>query len=145
VIDFPIFAIPTEWEGYRFRSRLEARWSIFFKRIGIEFQYEPEGVILSDGTWYLPDFFLPRVNMWAEVMWLELKRIDPRGRRTKASQKQKEWHTLERKRGALTLIAGFDFEPTTEGFRTFYKNSGLMRNKIQLSPCAALVDPEAEG
>src|ERR1039458_8093500 len=66
----------------------------------------------------------------AAVMWIEWKRIDPRGRRTQASQKQIAWHELERKRGALTLIAGFDFEPTTEGFKTFYKNSGLMRKRI---------------
>ena len=66
----------------------------------------------------------------AQVMFIEWKRIDPRGLRTKASQKQKDWHTLERKRGALTLIAGQDFEPTIEGFSTFYQNSGLMRNRI---------------
>ena len=65
-----------------------------------------------------------------QVMWIEWKRIDPRGLRTKASQKQIAWHELERKRGALTLIAGFDFEPTTEGFKTFYQNSGLMRKRI---------------
>ena len=66
----------------------------------------------------------------AQVMWIEFKRIDPRGLRTKTSQKQKDWHTLERKRGALTLIAGEDFEATTEGFKKFYKESGLMRNRI---------------
>ena len=70
------------------------------------------------------------VKVLSQVMWIEFKRIDPRGLRTKASQKQIDWHELERKRGALTLIAGFDFEPTTEGFRTFYKSSGLMRKRI---------------
>jgi hypothetical protein len=72
----------------------------------------------------------PPYESWAQVLFIEWKRIDPRGLRTKASQKQKDWHTLERKRGALTLIAGQDFEPTTEGFKNWYVNSGLMRNKI---------------
>jgi hypothetical protein len=71
----------------------------------------------------------------AEVLWCEWKRIDPRAgrdgiRSTKASQKQKDWHTLERKRGALVLVAGVDFEASIEGFKSWYVNSGLMRNRI---------------
>lgn len=59
-------AIETRYRGYRFRSRLEARWAVFFDHMGIEFQYEPEGYKLPSG-WYLPDFWLPQVDMWAEV------------------------------------------------------------------------------
>lgn len=58
--------IETAYNNYRFRSRLEARWAIFFDAQGIEYQYEPEGYDLG-GEWYLPDFWLPQVNMWAEV------------------------------------------------------------------------------
>jgi len=60
-------AIETYWHGWRFRSRLEARWAIFFTHMGIEFQYEPEGYILDRGIKYLPDYYLPAVDMWAEV------------------------------------------------------------------------------
>ena len=35
--------IETIYNGYRFRSRLEARWAVFFDKIGIKYQYEPEG------------------------------------------------------------------------------------------------------
>jgi len=35
--------IETEWNGYKFRSRLEARWAVFFDNVGIEYRYEPEG------------------------------------------------------------------------------------------------------
>ena len=35
--------IETVYNGYRFRSRLEARWAVFFRAVGIEYQYEPEG------------------------------------------------------------------------------------------------------
>lgn len=55
-------AIETHYNGYRFRSRLEARWAVFFDHLGIEYQYEPEGFVLSDGTMYLPDFWLPSIR-----------------------------------------------------------------------------------
>lgn len=61
-----ILAIPTEFDGRRFRSRTEARWACFFKALGLDYEYEPEGFQLSDGTFYLPDFFLPAVRFWAE-------------------------------------------------------------------------------
>ena len=48
--------IETLYNGYRFRSRLEARWAVFFDVMGIKYQYEPEGYFLPDGTMYLPDF-----------------------------------------------------------------------------------------
>lgn len=66
----------------------------------------------------------------AEVIWLELKRLDKRGKSTKVAQHQKDWHTLERKRGGLVLVAGQDFPASIEGFKEWYKTSGLMRNKI---------------
>lgn len=55
-------AIETIYKWYRFRSRLEARWAVFFDAMGIEWEYEPEGFALDDGTNYLPDFFLPNVK-----------------------------------------------------------------------------------
>jgi hypothetical protein len=59
-------AIETHYQGYRFRSRLEARWAVAFTAQGIEWDYEPEGFELPSGR-YLPDFWLPQVSMWAEV------------------------------------------------------------------------------
>jgi len=61
-----IKAIETEYKGYRFRSRLEARWAIFFEYLGIKFEYEPEGFELTSGR-YLPDFFIPDWEIWFEV------------------------------------------------------------------------------
>lgn len=61
-----IKAIETRYKGYRFRSRLEARWAVFFDALGIKWEYEKEGFDL-DGEYYLPDFWLPQVGMWAEV------------------------------------------------------------------------------
>ena len=51
-----IKAIETVYNGYRFRSRLEARWAVFFDALGVSYEYEPEGFKLPSGKIYLPDF-----------------------------------------------------------------------------------------
>jgi hypothetical protein len=50
--------IETVYNGYRFRSRLEARWAVFFDSVGFKWEYEPEGYDLGNSKWYLPDFYL---------------------------------------------------------------------------------------
>lgn len=55
-------AIETEYKGYKFRSRLEARWAVFFDACGVKWEYEPEGFDLGDGVYYLPDFLLHNVH-----------------------------------------------------------------------------------
>lgn len=62
-----IKAITTHYKGYSFRSRLEARWAIYFDTIGLDWEYEVEGFQLGENLRYLPDFWLPQVNCWAEV------------------------------------------------------------------------------
>ena len=61
-----ITAIQTRYAGCRFRSRLEARWAVFFDHLGVPWQYEPQGFELEHGP-YLPDFFLPSIDTWYEV------------------------------------------------------------------------------
>lgn len=46
-----IQAIPTHYEGVRFRSRLEAKWAAFFDLMGWPWTYEP-----FDLEGYIPDF-----------------------------------------------------------------------------------------
>jgi hypothetical protein len=84
-------AVETRHAGCRFRSRLEARWAVFFDALGIRWEYEPQGfdldaivyayrptgaaapgvgaVLLAAGHLgaYLPDFWLPRQRLWFEV------------------------------------------------------------------------------
>jgi hypothetical protein len=48
-------ALETRYAGCRFRSRLEARWAVFFDHLGIEWEHEPEGYATGAGP-YLPDF-----------------------------------------------------------------------------------------
>ncbi len=59
-------AIPTKHDGITFRSRLEARWAVFFSGAGLRWQYEAEGFQLPSG-WYLPDFWLPDIETWIEI------------------------------------------------------------------------------
>lgn len=62
--------IETRAYGCRFRSRLEARWAVFFTAMGLKWEYEPEGFDM-DGTFYLPDF-----RVWtpqSTPIWYEVK------------------------------------------------------------------------
>jgi nucleoside 2-deoxyribosyltransferase len=65
-----IKAIETKYAGCRFRSRLEARWAVFFSELNIPWEYEPEGFQLADGVRYLPDFKIK--TRWGAV-WIEIK------------------------------------------------------------------------
>lgn len=58
--------IETTYNGYKFRSRLEARWACFLDALAVPYIYEAEGYDL-DGVWYLPDFWLPTQNCWMEI------------------------------------------------------------------------------
>lgn len=59
--------IDTVYNGYKFRSRLEARWAVFFDEIGIKYDYEKEGYDLGNCTAYLPDFYLPELDCFVEI------------------------------------------------------------------------------
>ena len=59
-------AINTIYKGYRFRSRLEARWAVFFDALAVKWEYERDGYSLPHGA-YLPDFWFPEWRAFAEV------------------------------------------------------------------------------
>jgi hypothetical protein len=72
--------IETHYRGYRFRSRLEARWAVFMTTAGIPYSYEPEGFEISAEItrwndappvrvqrFYLPDFWLPVQDHFLEI------------------------------------------------------------------------------
>ena len=66
-----IQAIQTEYKGYKFRSRLEARWAVFFDALDVRWEYEKEGYEFDDGTKYLPDFWLPKFELFIEVKGMD--------------------------------------------------------------------------
>lgn len=51
-------SISTWYKDICFRSRLEARFATIFETFGIRYSYEPDGVTLTNGLRYCPDFFL---------------------------------------------------------------------------------------
>lgn len=61
-----INAIETRYKTYRFRSRIKARWAVFFDAAAIAWCYEPQGYGI-DGQGYLPDFYLPEFDSFFEV------------------------------------------------------------------------------
>lgn len=58
--------IETWYAGHRFRSRLEARYAVFFDHIGARWEYEPQGFVIN-GRAYLPDFLLVDCGTWVEI------------------------------------------------------------------------------
>ena len=85
--------IETRFAGYRFRSRLEAKWAVFYTALEFRFDPEPEGYELEDGQGYLPDLKVRTPQN--KTMWVEVKpghiEADP-----KFTQFQKELESQER-------------------------------------------------
>ena len=71
--------IETIYDGYKFRSRLEARWAVFFDALGVPYEYEPEGFVLPSGRKYLPDFKVKCYGTRGDIgddpfdLWIEVK------------------------------------------------------------------------
>ena len=70
-----ISPIETEFKGFRFRSRIEARWAVFFEELGYDWKYEHEGY-QAGGARYLPDFEITDAK--GNVFYAEVKG-DPLG------------------------------------------------------------------
>jgi hypothetical protein len=77
---YDIKAIPTTYNGVRFRSRLEARWAAFFDLARVKWHYEPFDL---DG--WAPDFLIaapvrefdqPIINVLVEVKPIDLDSTD---------------------------------------------------------------------
>ncbi len=100
--------IETRYAGCRFRSRLEARWAVFFDHLGIEWQYEPQGYLVG-GSPYLPDFLLrsgENTTTWVEVRGDE-DRVDLEALRAAALELPGD--------GTLLLLLGPIPRPAMEG------------------------------
>jgi len=51
----------------KFRSKLEARWAVFFDHYGMSWEYELMSFRLQSGLIYCPDFLLKDFKCFAEV------------------------------------------------------------------------------
>lgn len=76
-------AIETKYQGYFFRSRLEARWAVFFEELDCKWTYEVQGFRLRKGDaagyhTYLPDFYIEDIGTpWEDstAIWIEIKGV----------------------------------------------------------------------
>lgn len=93
--------IPTVFDGIKFRSRLEARWAVFFKKIGIEYEWEPESFDLGE-TAYIPDFYL---SNFGGGIYCEIKPV--------GGDFSKAWLFAEKTKLGIWLCEG------PPGFRTY--------------------------
>lgn len=57
----------THYNGYKFRSSLIARWTVFFDSYGIEYEYVLDEIVLGNEKSYLPDFYIPSLELYVEV------------------------------------------------------------------------------
>lgn len=109
--------IETIYKGNRFRSRLEAKWAAYFDAVGVEYQYEPEGFQLNNGTWYLPDFFLPG-KLCKNGTYVEIKSLgalDVKNKRIVDGREQADKYnaaieTLTHSDAAFALCVGSPWE-----------------------------------
>jgi len=63
------------YKGIRFRSGWEKVLAIYFDKNRIVWEYEPKVFKLTDELgYYVPDFFLPRLNRWIEVKGRKLEK-----------------------------------------------------------------------
>lgn len=78
-----IKAIDTTYKGYKFRSRLEARFAVFLDALGVDWDYEIEGYNLPITGNYLPDFYLENGffpderGHYTGPIWIEVKNSYP--------------------------------------------------------------------
>lgn len=123
-------AIETRYKGYRFRSRLEARWAVFFDAMRWQWEYEPEGFDLGDGVFYLPDFkvFGRDSNGDYNVFWFEVKHSE-----TTISDKESE--------KILRFAYACHEKNLTIGYGDFILLDGPPRITVFLS-CGSVIDPE---
>jgi hypothetical protein len=128
-----IAPLETRYAGYRFRSRIEARWAVFFTRLGLDWEYEEQGfkvhwagdpvartsgsvdawpdvqhppgyVEKTQPTRYLPDFQLPGLGLYLEVKPAMPHLIDPEG--VKRWQRFAGEVALEWDRGRTAMLCG---------------------------------------
>ncbi len=128
-----IKAIETVYNGYRFRSRLEARWAVFFDSLGVNYEYEKEGYDFGNLGFYLPDFFLPHFFSFPVPMWVEIKGQPPNEREMQCA------HMLAEQSKGIVLLAFLPpwerIDTENDGNWLYGVNTPMLRN-VAFSTCS---------
>jgi hypothetical protein len=117
-------AINTHFDNLYFRSRLEARWAVYFKSLGIEYVYEMEGYNF-DGFNYLPDFYFRKYDFYGEVKHEHFGDVDA-----------KKWNSFVTNIKKPLII--FDGTPNAKPLKSLFWN-GYEVGEIQTIPFCNLV------
>jgi hypothetical protein len=118
--------IPTTYDGVQFRSRLEARWALFFDQLNILWQYEPF-VIERNGKEYKPDFIVFNI-LFKEILLVEIKPLEPNDEYVSYLKKIRD----PKKKEFLILIGEPKFG-VFNGIRIFGKDN--QHETTSLVPC----------
>ena len=111
------------YKGRRFRSRLEARWAIFFDAIDIGWEYEVEGFEIGD-TKYLTDFRIQSFGRNKVDLYIEIKPNKP-----SIKEIQKCYEVSVATNISVALICG---SPGLPEFSEFSENWNLKTGHIIL-------------
>lgn len=123
-----IKAIETQYKGYRFRSRLEARWAVFFDAMNWQWQYEVEGYKFDDGTCYLPDFYLPHYDIFIEI----------KGQAPNRAEIEKAIALGSGSGKAVAVVAGLPLEAETELIHSQAAADDAMRDFLEFAMVSLL-------
>ena len=55
------------YKNVKFKSILEAQWAAFFDMMHIKWEYEQHKLPRGDGHYYVPDFYLPELDVFVEA------------------------------------------------------------------------------
>lgn len=64
--EYNITPKPTKYKRILYRSRLEARWAVFFTVLRVSFEYEQYVFKTTEGG-YMPDFFIEKTGWFIEI------------------------------------------------------------------------------
>lgn len=106
-------AIKVKYNGIQYRSKLEARWALFFDQYGLRFEYEPTTFRLKSGL-YCPDFYLTDLACYAEVKPLILEPTEGYEKFTFFESvvylKHKEYQKIKEFEDSIVLLCGLPLE-----------------------------------
>ena len=128
-----------------FRSKTEAMWAVFLSKLKIEYCYEPRKFALASGHSYIPDFWIPSLNIWIEIKCGVLSEEE--------KVKIKGLHELEGK--PVYVLNGFPlidrfYDPFNEsqytweimGFDILNHNCSRISNKTLMRSMVAIFKPK---
>lgn len=103
----PLKPKKTRYRGILYRSRLEARWAVFFDLLEVHYVYEPD----IPEVYYIPDFILPHLSI---PIYVEIK-----PQMEGVFSDGYKWTELVKKvKFPLVLLDGL---PENRKYMTFYK------------------------